>query len=94
MRAVRVVRRLHLGVVLAVDGRPFLRDHAGGEPQPEAEEVTDDGMQLEGPVGLVTVQIEGDGGDRDVSQDKCGDDVSPPWESNQSFKHCVKTSFH
>src|SRR3990172_2483347 len=86
--AVRVVRCFHLGVMLAMDGGPFFRDHAGGQPQPEAEEVTDNGMKIERPMGLMTVQIDGDSGDGDVSQDECNDDVSPPWENDQSFKHC------
>jgi hypothetical protein len=44
-------------------------------------------MKIKRPVGLVTVQIDGDSGDRDVSKDKCNDEISPPWESDQSFKH-------
>src|SRR3989344_5838491 len=86
--AVRIVRCFHLGVMLAMDGGPFFRDHAGGQPQPEAEEVTDNGMKIERPMGLMTVQIDGDSGDGDVSQYECNDDVSPPWENDQSFKHC------
>ncbi len=39
LRAVRVVGGFALGVVLAVDRCPLLGDHAGGQPQPEAEEM-------------------------------------------------------
>ena len=38
LRATGIVRGFDLGVVLAVNRGPFLGDHAGGEPEPEAEE--------------------------------------------------------
>ena len=67
-RAVRVVDRLALGVVLAVDGGPFLGDHARGQPQPEAEEVRRDRAQVQRAVRLAAVQEDRDGRDRDVRQ--------------------------
>jgi hypothetical protein len=39
LRAVRILGRLALGVMLAVDRRPLLGHHAGGQPQPETEEM-------------------------------------------------------
>ncbi len=39
LRAVRIVLGLALGVVLAVDGGPFLGHHTRRQPEPEAEEV-------------------------------------------------------
>ncbi len=38
-RAVRVVFGFAAGVVFAVDGYPFTRDHACGQPQPKAEKM-------------------------------------------------------
>jgi hypothetical protein len=78
LRAVRIIRRLDLRVVLAVDGDPFLRHHAGRHPQPEAEKVRRDRMQVEAAVGLAAMQENGDRGDRDVSQHQRDDDIAPP----------------
>ena len=74
----RVVNGLALGVVLAVNGNPFLGDHAGGEPQPETEEVADDGVQIDGAVRLRTMQENGDGSDRDVRQAERDQHIAPP----------------
>jgi len=73
-----VFRGFAVGVVLAVDRRPFLGDHAGGEPQPEAEEVAGDGMQLQRAVRLVPVQEDRYCGDRDVGQAQRHHRVTPP----------------
>jgi len=86
-RAVRVVHGLALGVVLAMDRRPLLRDHAGGEPQPEAEEVADDRVQVERTVRLAPVEIDRDGGDRDLDEDQEGEQVAPPGEVQVAAKH-------
>jgi hypothetical protein len=53
---VRVVDGFALGVVLAVDGHPFLGDHAGRQPQPEAEEVRGNRVQVQRAVRLGSVQ--------------------------------------
>src|SRR5690349_2962952 len=53
--AMRVVGRLALCVVLAVNGGPFLRDHPGGEPEPEAEEMRDHRMKLQRAMRLAAV---------------------------------------
>jgi hypothetical protein len=53
---VRIVLGLALRVVLAMDRDPLLRHHAGRQPEPEAEEVRRDRMQLERPVRLRPVQ--------------------------------------
>src|SRR5471032_2642661 len=65
-RAMWIFLGVAFGVVLAMDRRPFLGDLAGGQPQPETEEMTGDGMQFQRAVRLVTVQIDGDAGDGDV----------------------------
>jgi hypothetical protein len=56
LRAVRIFGGFTLGVVLAVNRRPLLGDHAGRHPQPEAEEMTRKRMQFQGAVRLVTMQ--------------------------------------
>ena len=66
LRAVGIVHRLALGVVLAVDGHPFLGDHARADPQPEAEEVRRNRMQIQGAVGLRAVQEDRDRRDGDM----------------------------
>ena len=87
LRAVRVFHGFAPRVVLAVDRGPVLRDHAGGEPQPEAEEMTDRRMQIERPVRLAAVQVNGDGGDRDVGDTERVDHVTPPRQIENPCKH-------
>jgi hypothetical protein len=74
--------RLALGVVLAVDGRPLPGDHAGRQPQPEAEEVAGDRVKVQRPMRLVAVQEDGDAGDGDVGQAQRDQHVTPPGRSN------------
>ena len=50
-RAVRVVDGFALGVVLAVDGGPLAGVLRRGQPQPEAEEVFQAGIELQGAMG-------------------------------------------
>src|SRR3979411_273725 len=76
--AMRIFDGLALGVVLAVDRRPFLGNHAGGEPEPETEKMRNQGMQLEGAMRLATMKIDRDGGDRNVRKHERGGDVAPP----------------
>src|SRR6202521_1458247 len=60
LRAVRIFVGFNLSVVLAVDGDPLLGHHARGEPQPEAEKVADCRMEIEAPMGLASMQVDGD----------------------------------
>src|SRR5690606_35687409 len=69
-RAVRIFRGLALGVVLAMDRGPFPGIHAGGQPQPETEEVLQDRMQLERAGGRISVQINGYADDGDMGQNQ------------------------
>ena len=75
---------LAFGVVLAVDGNPFLGDHAGSHPEPEAEEVHDGRMQIQAAVRLATVQEDGDGHDRDVGHYQGEYDDLPPRRLGQT----------
>src|SRR4030065_262352 len=64
--------------MLAVNADPFPGDNAAGEPQPETEEVADDGVQVDGVVRLRTVQEDGDGGDGDVGETEGHHHITPP----------------
>jgi hypothetical protein len=75
---VRIAFVLTFRVVLAVDGGPFLGDHAGRHPQPEAEEMRGNRMQVQRAMGRVAVQVDGDAGDGDVGHHQGGDDGLPP----------------
>jgi hypothetical protein len=67
-------------MVLAMDGDPFLGDHAGAQPQPEAEEVRWDRTQFHGPMRLRAVQEDRYRGNRDVSGHERVEDDLPPRE--------------
>ena len=77
-RRMRIIDGLAFGVMLAVDGDPFLGDHAGGQPQPEPEEMRDHRMQIERTVRLRTVQKDGDRRDGDMRRDeRVGEHFAP-----------------
>jgi len=78
LRAMGIIRRFAFGVVLAMDGDPFLGDHAAGQPQPEAKEMADDGVQINGAMRLRTMQKNSHGSDGDMGQAKCHRHISPP----------------
>ena len=82
----RILDGFALGMVLAMDGGPFLGDHAGREPQPEAEEVRYERMQLERAMRLAAVEIDRDRRDGDVCQCQRGQHVTPPGEIQQTGK--------
>ena len=65
-RAVRVIDGFALGVVLAVDGRPLAGVLAGGQPQPETEEMLECRVQFQRAVRGVAVQVDGDADDGDM----------------------------
>jgi hypothetical protein len=55
-----IVDGFALGVVFAVDGGPLAGVLRRGQPQPEAEEVFQAGIELERAMGRITVQIDSD----------------------------------
>ena len=85
LRAVRVVRGLALGVVLAVDGDPFLGHHAGTQPEPEAEKVRWDPVQVHRAMRLRTVQENGDAGDGDMGRHQRVQNDLPPGQVPQAI---------
>jgi len=54
------------GVVLAVNRGPLFGDHTSGKPEPKAEEVRSNRMQIERTVCLAAVQENGDASNGDV----------------------------
>ncbi len=94
VRAVRVAFLLALGVVLAVDGRPLLGDHAGGHPEPETEEVRCDRVQIEGAVRGMAVQVDRHTGDGDVREHQRDQHDLPPARTghavDQEVHHAVE----
>src|SRR5260370_41402007 len=88
MWCVRFLYVFVLGMVLAMDGGPFFVDHAGREPQPEAEEVRYERMQLERAMRLAAVEKDRYRRDGDVRQCERGQHVTPPGEIQQSGKQC------
>ena len=52
LRTVGIFRCFAFGMMLAVNRRPFLGDHASGKPKPEPKEVTGDRVQIQRPVSL------------------------------------------
>ena len=86
LRAVRIVGRLDEGMVFAMDRDPLLGDHSGGQPEPEAEEMADDGMQLQAAVRLGSMQEDRHCSNRDVRQREGEHDVTPPWHRKQAMR--------
>ena len=82
--AVWIFGLLTLGVVFAVDGGPFLRHLAGGQPKPETKKMRSDRVQIEGAVRLVAVQVDGDAGDGDVCHHQRSNQDLPPSGIRQS----------
>jgi len=83
---VRIVDRFAPGVVLAVNRHPFFRHHAGGQPQPEAEEMADDRVQVERVMRLVPMQIDGHRGDGDVGQYQRRQQCAPDAQIEQATR--------
>ena len=81
-RAVRVLGRFTFGVVLAMDRDPFARHHAGRQPQPHAEEVRDDGVQVQRTMRLRPVQKDGHSRDGDVGGTQQHQHIAPPGQIN------------
>ena len=61
-----IINGFTFSVVLAVNGGPLFGNHAGSKPEPEAEEVRSDRMQIERTVRLAAVQKNSDASDGDV----------------------------
>ena len=80
MGAVRVFGLFALGVVLAVDGRPLFGHLTCGQPQPQAEKMGCDRVQVQRAVRLMTVQKHGDAYHGDVRHGQREQNDLPPGE--------------
>ena len=89
MRAVRVFSLLALGVVLAVNGRPLFGHLTGGHPQPKAEKMRCNRVQIQGPVRLMAVQEDGDAGNGDVGQAQNDKENLPARKAHDAVGHPV-----
>jgi hypothetical protein len=76
-RAVRIAFLLAMGMVLTVHGHPLARGRARVEPQPEAADVADHRMQIDGAVRLVAMEVDGDRDQRDVNPEQRDTHVAP-----------------
>jgi hypothetical protein len=76
-----------LGVMLAMDRRPLLGHHAGGQPQPATEEMRHQRMQIERAMRLMAVQEDGHRGNGDVRQTQRCQHVGPPGPIDDSSVH-------
>ena len=75
--------------MLAMDRCPFLGDLAGRDPQPEAEKVTRDRMQVERAMRLAAMQKNRHAGNRDMGDDKGEDEDLPRACSGQAVRQEV-----
>src|SRR5207237_5098090 len=78
--AVGIAGGLDLRVVLAVYRSPFLGHLAGRQPEPQAEEVRDERMQVKRTMRLAAVQINRDRGDRHMGHCEHRESDPPPRE--------------
>ena len=85
-RAVGVLLGLGVRVVHAVDRGPPLGVHPGGEPEPEAEHVGESGMDVDGPVRRVPVQVHGHRDDGEVGEEEGRDRLLPEGKTENSVK--------
>ncbi|MEY3047036.1 MAG: hypothetical protein RL424_358, partial [Pseudomonadota bacterium] len=79
-----------LGMMLSVNCSPFLRDHASCKPEPKAKEMRDDGMKLDGAMGLATMKIDGDPSDGDVGNGERESNNFKPAPAGQSILYEFK----
>lgn len=62
-----IIYGLTLRVMFAVNGCPLFGHHTGGQPEPEAEEVGWQRMQIQSTMRLATMQKDGHAGNGDMS---------------------------
>ena len=89
--AVRVFDGFALGVVFAVDRHPLFGHLAGTEPEPEAEEMRRQRVQIHRTMRLMAVQIDGHTGDGDVRRHQCIQNDFPPAPRQQTMCQPVKS---
>ena len=73
-------------MVFAVNCDPFASHDTRSQPQPETEHVTDERMQGNGAVRLVSMEEDRYGSNRTVGQHRCRKDIGPPREISHDLK--------
>jgi hypothetical protein len=81
-------------MVFAVNGGPLFGDLAGGQPEPEAEKMRRNRMQIQGAMRLMSVQEHGHADHGDVGHCQREQHDLPPSQIQkpirQPVKHCVQ----
>ena len=90
LRAVRVVFGLALGVVFAVDRGPLEGILAGAQPQPQAKEVLQGRVQVQGTVGGVAVQVDRDADNGHVGHGEGHQDQLSEAQAQQAVLNEIK----
>ena len=83
-RAVRIFFSLAFRMVFAMDRDPLLGDHRSGEPDPQAEKVRDDRVEIDTAVRLAAVQIKRHREDGDLGHDQQIDQQRAPAHLQQA----------
>ena len=73
-------------MVFTVNCDPFASHDTRSQPQPETEHVTDERMQGNGAVRLVSMEEDRYGSNRTVGQHRCRKDIGPPREISHDLK--------
>jgi len=63
-----IINGFAFSMVLTVNSGPLFGNHASGKPEPEAEKVRSNRMQVERTVRLAAVQKNGDASNGDVRE--------------------------
>jgi hypothetical protein len=87
---VRIIRLLALGVVFAVNGCPLFGDLTRGQPQPEAEKMRCNRVQVQRPVSLMAVQKHRHADHGDVGHAQGKQDNLPPSDIPKAVGKPVK----
>ena len=83
-RAMGVFHGLHRRVMFTVHRCPLAGIHAGRQPQPQAEKMGGQRVQINRAMGLIAMQIDGDAGGGDLGKNKRDECVSPPRHNHES----------
>ena len=84
-RAVRIALLIGVRVMAAVHRHPFFRDRSGAEPQPEAERMSQQRMQEQTAVSLITVQVQRDTEEHDLDRQEGHERVAPEGQLDQTI---------
>ena len=86
-RTVRVVNRVAFGVMFTMNGDPFFGHHAGGQPQPHAEKMRNNRMQIKRAMRLRPMQKNRNGCDGDMAQRQHRQHIAPPRQINRALRN-------